>query len=120
MAAKATCHRPALSIVTLYDLTPAGTARDQRNRTHPAFGTQTSPVFRLSRRNCPGLTATTRNPSSLQALRHEGRRAGFAGSKNAAIAWAKSRKACCCTIWEPARSHGCSARAAVSCRHCSR
>ena len=25
-----------------------------------------------------------------------------------------------CTIWEPARSHGCSARAAVSCRHCSR
>ena len=24
------------------------------------------------------------------------------------------------TIWEPAASHGCSARAWVSCRHCSR
>ena len=32
--------------------------------------------------------------------------AGLSGSKNAAIAWAKSRSACCCTIWEPAASHG--------------
>ena len=63
---------------------------------------------------------TIRNPSSRPALRHDGRPAGLSGSKNAAIAWAKSRSACCCTIWEPAASHGCSARAAVSCRHCSR
>jgi hypothetical protein len=39
MAAKATCQRPARSIVTRYDFTPGGTGRDQRNRTHPAFGT---------------------------------------------------------------------------------
>ena len=45
---------------------------------------------------------------------------GCAGSKNAVIARAKSRSACCWTVWEPAASHGCSARAAVSCRHCSR
>ena len=101
---------------------PAVPARDQRNRTHPAFGTQTSPVFRLSRRtsHCRPRRPTIRNPSSRPALRHDGRPAGFAGSKNAAIAWAKSRSACCWTIWEPAASHGCSARAWVSCRHCSR
>ena len=33
------------------------------------------------------------------------------------MAWAKSRRACCCTIWEPAASHGCSARAAVGWGH---
>ncbi len=53
-----------------------------------------------------------RNPSSRPALRQDGRPAGFAGSKNAVIAWAKSRSACCCTVWEPAASHGFSARAA--------
>ena len=46
---------------------------------------------------------------------------GCPGSTNAAMAWAKSRSACCCTVWmPPAASHGCSARAAVSCPHCSR
>ena len=39
------------------------------------------------------------------AFRDDGRRAGFAGSKEAVTAWVKSRKACCCTIWEPAASH---------------
>ena len=57
-----------------------------------------------------------RNPSSRPALRHDGRPAGFAGSMNAAIAWAKSRRACCWTVWEPAASHGCAARAWVSCQ----
>ena len=102
--------------------TPGGTARDQRNRTHPALGTQTWPVFRLTRRtsHCRPRRPTIRNPSSRPALRHDGRPAGLPGSKNAALAWAKSRSACCCTVWEPAASHGCSARAWVSCRHCSR
>ena len=68
----------------------------------------------------PPARPTIRNPSSRPALRHDGRPAGFPGSKNAVIAWAKSRRACCCTVWEPAASHGYSARAAVSCRHCSR
>ncbi len=35
---------------------------------------------------------TIRNPSSRPALRHDGRPAGLAGSKNAAIAWVKSRR----------------------------
>ena len=39
------------------------------------------------------------------------------GSKKAAIAAAKSRNACCCTICEPLCSQSCSARAAVSWRH---
>ena len=56
-------------------------------------------------------------PPGLAPRRPPGR---VAGSKNAAIAWAKSRSACCWTVCEPAASHGCSARAAVSCRHCSR
>ena len=47
--------------------------RDQRNRTHPAFGTRTSPTWRDRRCTSPGLTATTRNPSSRPALRHDGR-----------------------------------------------
>ena len=54
---------------------------------------------------------TIRNPSSRPALRHDGRPAGLPGSKNAVIARAKSRSACCWTVWEPAASHGCSARA---------
>ncbi len=41
ITAKATCQRQARSIVTRQDFTPGGTARDQRNRTHPALGTQT-------------------------------------------------------------------------------
>ena len=122
MAAKATCQRPARSIVTRKDFTPGGTGRDQRNRTQPAFGTQTSPVLRLTRRtsHCRPRLPTMRKPSSRPALRQVGRRAGFRGSANAARARAKSRSACCCTVWLPAASHGCSARAAVSCRHCSR
>ena len=59
-------------------------------------------------------------PRAARALRHDGCPAGLPGSKNAAIAWAKSRSACCCTVWEAAASHGYSARAWVSCRHCSR
>jgi hypothetical protein len=118
--AKATCHRPARSRVIRYDFAPGGTLRDQRKRTQPTLGTQSSPVFRLSRRTCSGFTATTRNPSSRPAFRHDGRPAGFSGSKKAALARAKSRSACCCTIWDPCASHGCSARAAVSCLHCSR
>src|SRR5436190_19989878 len=47
-AANATCQRPARSMVTRYDFTPGGTARDQRNRTHPIFGTRTSPTARSS------------------------------------------------------------------------
>ena len=42
--------------------------------------------------------ATIRNPSCRQALRHDGRPAGLAGSKNAAMAWVKSRRACCWTV----------------------
>jgi hypothetical protein len=54
-------------------LAPAvGTARDQRNRTHPAFGTQTSPILRDRRRMWPGLTATIRNASCCRALRQVG------------------------------------------------
>jgi len=87
---------------------------------HPTFGTHTWPIRRDRRRTWPCLTDTTRNPSFRPALRHDGRPAGLRGSKNATIAWAKSRKACCCTICEPAASHGYSARAAVSCRDCSR
>ena len=45
------------------------------------------------------LDGDIRNPSSRPALRQDGRPAGFFGSKKAAIARAKSRKACCCTIW---------------------
>ena len=63
---------------------------------------------------------TIRNPSSRPALRHDGRPAGFPGSKNAAIAWAKSRRACCWTVWEPAPATGARPAPAVSCRHCSR
>ena len=58
-----------------------------------------------------------RNPSSSPALRHDGRPAGVAGSKNAIIDWVKSRSARCWTIWEPTASHGFSARAWVNCRH---
>ena len=64
--------------------------RDQRNRTHPTFGTHTSPTWRDKRRTSLGLTATTRNPSSRPAFRHDGRRAGFSGSKKAAIAYLAS------------------------------
>jgi hypothetical protein len=72
-------------------------------------------------RSSRGRTAVSRrNPSSRPALRHDGRPAGLPGSQNAATARAKSRRACCCTIWDPLASHGCSARAWVSCRHCSR
>ena len=39
-----------------------------------------------------------RNPSSRPALRHDGRPAGLPGSKNAVIARAKSRSACCWTV----------------------
>jgi hypothetical protein len=72
--ANATCQRPARSSFTRNDFTSCGTCRDQRNRTHPALGTRTSPMFRLSRRTCPGLTWTMRNPSSRPAFRHDGRR----------------------------------------------
>ena len=62
------------------------------------------------------------DPESLvpAGFRHDGLPAGFSGSKKAVMAWAKSRRACCRTIWEPAASHGCSARTCVSWRHCSR
>ena len=65
---------------------------------------------RLRHPDLPGVTGepphlprfagapTTRNPSSRPALRQDGRPAGLVGSKNAAIAWAKSRSACCWTI----------------------
>ena len=43
IAANAMCQRPTLSNFTRYDLA-SGTARDQRNRTHPAFGTRPPPV----------------------------------------------------------------------------
>ncbi len=73
-------------------MTPAGTARDQRNLTHSAFGTQTWPTFRDTRRTSHCRPRPTiRNPSSRPALRHDGRPAGLPGSKNAVIAWAKSR-----------------------------
>jgi len=106
-AAKARCQRPARSRVTLYDFA-AGTARDQRNRTHPTLGIHNSPTWRLRRRTCPGFTATTRNPSFRPAFRHVGLRC--VPEKKLAIAWEKSRRACCCTIWLPARSQSCSAR----------
>src|ERR1019366_1325006 len=79
-APKAPGPRPARPPGPRQCLTPGGTARDQRNRTHPAFGTRTSPVWRDRRRTSPGLTATTRNPSLRPALRHDGRggRAGEA------------------------------------------
>ena len=41
-AANAMCQRPTLSNFTRYDLA-SGTARDQRNRTHPAFGPKPPP-----------------------------------------------------------------------------
>ena len=47
-------------------------------------------------------------PPGLAPRRPPGR---VPGSKNAAIAWPKSRSACCWTVWEPAASHGCPARA---------
>ena len=120
MEAKATCHLPARSRVTRYDFTSAGTARDQRNRTQPAFGILTSPTLREIRRtsHCLPRLPTTRNPSSRPAFRHDGSRC--VPLKKFVMACAKSRNACCWTVWLPLRSHGCSARAAVSCRHCSR
>ena len=96
IAAKATCQRPARSIVTRHDVTPGvrhgtsgtGSSRPSVPRLHR--------VLRDRRRTCPWpARRTTRNPSSRPALRHDGRPAGFAGSKNAAIAPAKSRSACC-------------------------
>ncbi len=64
-------------------LPPGGTARDQRNRTHPALGTQTWPTFRDRRRtsHCRPRRPVIRNPSSRPALRHDGRPAGFAGRR---------------------------------------
>jgi hypothetical protein len=55
------------------------------NRIHPAFGIQTSPVLRLSRRTSHWRPRrpTIRNPSSRPALRHDGRLARLPGSKNA-------------------------------------
>ena len=51
------------------------------------------------------------------ALRTTDRPAGFApGRRTPPHRPAMSRSACCCTVWEPAAAHGCSARAAVSCR----
>lgn len=73
-AAKATCQRPARSRVIRNDFTPGGSARDQRNRTHPTFGTFTSPTRRDRRRTSPGLTATIRKPSCRSRLRQDGRR----------------------------------------------
>ena len=57
-------------------------------------------------------------PPSLTPRRPPGRVAP--GRRSAPIAWAKSRNACCCTIWVPWASHGWAARACVSCLHCSR
>ena len=61
-------------------------------------------AFGCSRRTsqCRPRRPVIRNPSSRPALRHDGRPAGLPGSKKAAIAWAKSRSACCWTVWEPA------------------
>jgi len=108
---------PRAERVTRYDFTPTGTARDQRNRTHPTFGTHTRPILRLSRRMCPGLTATCRNPSSRSAFRQDGLRC--VPPKKFRIAWAKSRNACCRPVTLPARSHANSALASVNCRACS-
>ena len=79
-------------------ITP-GAFRDQRNLTHPALGTQTWPTFRDTRRtsHCRPRRPTMRNPSCRLALRHDGRPAGLAGSRNAVMAWVKSRRACCST-----------------------
>ena len=67
-----------------------------------------------------GAFLTTR--AALRHMYGQGRGGSivFVGSKNAVIAWAKSRSACCCTVCEPCASHGYSARDWVSCRHCSR
>jgi hypothetical protein len=80
ITATAMCHRPARSRLTRSDFAVAGMMRVQRNRTHPTLGTQTCRWRRWVR---------------WEKLR---------------IAWAKSRKACCCTVCDPAASRSYSAR----------
>src|SRR5438046_1267423 len=67
IAANAICHLPARSRVTRNDFAFPGTARDQRNRTHPALGILTSPQRRLSLRTSRCVRWTIRNPSSRPA-----------------------------------------------------
>src|SRR5450759_2064389 len=92
-------------------------ARLSRNRTQPSFGTPTSAQRRLSRRTRPAGPPTIRKPSCRPALRQGGRR--WVPPEKLRQAWLRSRRACCWTVWLPAASHWCSARASVSCRHCA-
>ena len=62
MAAKAICQRPARSRVIRNDFTPAGTRRDQRNRTQPAFGIRISPTWRDRRRTSSGRSPRSESP----------------------------------------------------------
>ena len=53
----------------------------------------------------PSPSAPSQNTKSLfrPAFRHDGRPVRFCGTKDAVIATAKSRSACCCTIWSRAQ-----------------
>ena len=103
-------------------LAPGGTARDQRNRTHPAFGTQTSPVFRLRRRT----SHCRRAPHDAEPLVASGLAPRWAPGRVLRVVerrpWpARSLAApAAAPSASLAASHGCSARASVSWRHCSR
>jgi hypothetical protein len=112
-AGNATCQRPARSTVTRAMPRSAGRARVHWNRTHPHFGTCTSPQRRVTRRT---LVSRITNPCRPRLLRYFGLPAGLSARKNAATALSKSRSACCCTADEPSRNHGSAARAAASCR----
>ena len=113
-AGNETCQRPARSTLTRAMPRSAGRARVHRNRTHPHLGTCTSPQRRVTRRT---LVSRTTNPCGPRLPRYLGLPAGLPGRKNAAIAWSKSRSACCCTDDEPSASHGSAARAGPAAAH---
>jgi AcrR family transcriptional regulator len=62
----------------LAGLTALLAGQDQRNRTHSAFGTRTSPTCRDMRRTAPRLTATTRTLRPARPCAIERGRSGSA------------------------------------------
>ena len=90
----------------------AGSGRDSRNRSSPTFGTCTALQRRFNRRT---VTSRTQKPSFRPALRQDGLR--WVPAKYTAIAWSKSRSACCWTLLDPLASQSLSARASASWRN---
>ena len=91
---------------------PGGTSGTAPSRPlHPNFAHMAGQAVHI-----PSPPASPHDPESLMPPGLTPRRPPSRAprTKKAAIACAKSRTACCCTIWEPAASQGYPARATVS------